>query len=183
MEKYFATVETITEDGKQYGRLTIYTESGAPVHNEVTYADRINELIAEDCGAFEIPADRIYRVNSGKEYIDHQTGEVVSVADLAARYNQTDRREALNEYVSNLERFGKISGIYYTTFENDGGEFPLLVSHDTEAEARAYAEERGLTYYERSDVAVDSFERCAVCGRWMPSVAVDSKGICDDCNG
>lgn len=116
-----------------------------------------------------------------KEYIDHRTGVLLTVADLREAYEKGEKGQTFPEYVSNLERFGKISGICYTTYERDE-KGPLMVSHDTEEEARAYAEEKGLTYYERVGLSVDGFDRCAVCGRWAPSVAVDSKGVCDECS-
>lgn len=98
-----------------------------------------------------------------KEYIDPRTGEYFTEADLCGA-----TRDDLEQ-------------IYYTTFERDelGA---VMVSHDTEVEARAYAEAHGLTYYEQNGLCVTGFDRCAVCGKWVPSVAVDSKGVCDDCN-
>ena len=119
-------------------------------------------------------------MDNNKEYMTY-LGEIVSLAALRAAYDVTKPAETFAEYVSNAERLGKITAVYYTTYERDE-RGPLAVNHDTEAEARAYAEDRGLTYYERIGLTVDDFDRCAVCGRWVPSVAVDSKGICDDCN-
>lgn len=99
-----------------------------------------------------------------KEYIDTQTGEYFTEADL----NGASR--------DNLEQ------IYYTTFERDSLG-PLMVSHDTEEEARAYAEAHGLTYYERNGLCVVGFDKCQKCGAWVMSIYVDAHGICDDCNG
>ena len=118
-----------------------------------------------------------------REYTTARTGELLTMADLRKEYEQTERGETFAEYVSNRERLGEINAVYYVTFERDGGDFPLLVNHDTESAARAYAEEKGLTYYERDNgIITEGFERCAACGRWVPSVAVDSGRVCNDCN-
>lgn len=98
-----------------------------------------------------------------REYINTHTGEYYTEADL----------DGVNR--SELEQ------IYYTTFERDGGEFPLVVNHDTESAAREYAEAHGLTYYERCGLCTEGFEKCAACGAWVPSVAVDSGRVCNDC--